>query len=115
MSTFRLLAAATLALSATVHAQTGNDHSAHHQVAASGASAATVMTDGEVRKIDKAQGKVTLKHGPIANLEMPPMTMVFKVTDPKMLDRLKNGDKVRFRAGKVDGAMTVTAIEPAAQ
>ncbi|MEP6873533.1 MAG: copper-binding protein [Burkholderiales bacterium] len=79
------------------------DHSAH--------LAAT--TEGEVRRIDKEQGKVTLKHGPIANLEMPGMTMVFKVSDPKMLDPLKEGDKVKFTADKVNGAITVTAIEVA--
>lgn len=116
MQTLRLLAAATLAFAATAQAQsTGTDHSAHHQTAASGTSAAAAMTDGEVRKIDRAQGKVTLKHGPIANLEMPPMTMVFKVADPKMLDSLKDGDKVRFSADRVNGAITVTAIEAAAR
>ncbi len=53
--------------------------------------------------------------GPIASLDMPGMTMVFKVGDPKMLDRLKEGDKVKFAAEKVNGAITVTAIEPAAK
>lgn len=70
------------------------------------------MADGEVRKIDKAQAKITLRHGPIANLDMPGMTMVFKVADPKMLDTLNEGDKVKFSADKVNGAITVTAIEP---
>ena len=60
-----------------------------------------------------AQGKLTLRHGPIANLEMPGMTMVFKVADPAMLDGLKEGDKVRFAADRVDGAITVTALQPA--
>ena len=77
------------------------------------AGAQTAMTDGEVRKIDKEQGKLTLRHGPIANLDMPGMTMVFKVADPKMLDTVKVGDKVKFAADKVDGAFTVTAIQPA--
>lgn len=67
-------------------------------------------TDGEVRKIDKAQSKVTLKHGEIKNLEMPPMTMVFRVKDPKMLDALTVGDKVRFSVEKIDGQYTVTTI-----
>jgi uncharacterized cupredoxin-like copper-binding protein/Cu/Ag efflux protein CusF len=74
-------------------------------------SAGAAATDGEVRKIDKEQGKVTMKHGPIANLEMPGMTMVFKVADPKMLDAIKEGDKVKFSADRVNGAITVTAIE----
>ena len=63
------------------------------------------------RRLDKAQGKVTLRHGPLPNLEMPAMTMVFKVADSKMLDGLKEGDKVRFAADRVDGTITVTAIE----
>jgi len=70
------------------------------------------MADGEIRKIDKAQAKITLRHGPIANLDMPGMTMVFKVADPKMLDTLNEGDKVKFSADRVNGAITVTAIEP---
>jgi Cu/Ag efflux protein CusF len=65
-----------------------------------------------VRKVDKAQGKVTLKHGPIAHLDMPAMTMVFKVSDPRLLDGLNQGDKVRFTAENVKGAVTVTAIQP---
>jgi Cu/Ag efflux protein CusF len=66
--------------------------------------------DGEVRKIDKAQGRITLKHGEIKSLDMPPMTMVFRVKDPGMLDRVAVGDRVRFDAAKVDGQYTVTAI-----
>lgn len=116
MLTLRLLTAALIASATLAHAQTAAstaDHAAHHPAAASMTSNAAVMTDGEVRKIDKAQGKVTLKHGAIQNLEMPPMTMVFKVTDPKMLEGLKDGDKVRFNADRINGALTVTAIEPA--
>jgi Cu(I)/Ag(I) efflux system protein CusF len=73
----------------------------------------TAMADGEVRKIDKEQGKVTLKHGPIANLDMPGMTMVFRVANPRMLEALKEGDKVKFAADKINGAYTVTAMEVA--
>ena len=72
---------------------------------------AATLTDGEVRRIDRDQGKVTIKHGEIRNLEMPPMTMVFRVKDPSMLDRLKPGDKIRFAADQVNGAFTVTRIE----
>jgi Cu(I)/Ag(I) efflux system periplasmic protein CusF len=67
--------------------------------------------DGEVKKIDKAQGKVTLKHGEIKNLDMPAMTMVFRVRDAKMLDGLTEGTKVRFAAEKVDGQYTVTELK----
>ncbi len=77
------------------------------------APAPNSLTEGEVRKVDKDAGKITLKHGPIANLEMPEMTMVFRVKDASMLDKVKAGDKVRFAAEKVGGAITVTQIEPA--
>jgi Cu(I)/Ag(I) efflux system protein CusF len=109
MSVTRLIAALGLTVAVGAHSQTAPasaaDHAAHH------ATAAAPATDGEVRRIDKEQGKVTLKHGPIANLDMPGMTMVFKIADPTMLDRIKEGDKVRFAADRVNGAITVTAIE----
>lgn len=80
-------------------------------LAAAGVAAQTA--DGEVRRIDKAQGKITLRHGEIKSLEMPPMTMVFRVQDPAMLDRVAVGDKVKFDAAKIDGNYTVTAINKA--
>jgi len=95
-----------LALGASARAQS----TIADQVAAASAPASP-MADGEVRKIDKEQGKVTLKHGPIVNLDMPGMTMVFKVADPKLLDSVKPGDRVRFMADRVNGAITVTAME----
>lgn len=67
-------------------------------------------TDAEVRKVDKAASKVTLKHGEIKNLDMPPMTMVFVVRDKAALDTLKPGDKVKFKAVKDGGTYTVTEI-----
>ena len=70
------------------------------------------MTTGVVKKVDKGAGKVTIRHGPIGNLGMPQMTMVFRVKDPAMLDRLKEGDEIRFVAEKVDGAITVIRFEP---
>jgi Cu/Ag efflux protein CusF len=70
------------------------------------------MADGEIRKVDRDAKKITIKHGPLANLDMPPMTMVFQVKDPAMLDQVKAGDKVKFQAEKVGGAFTVTKIEP---
>jgi Cu/Ag efflux protein CusF len=82
------------------------------QAVAASSPAATPMTDGEVRKIDRELGKITLRHGPITNLGMPGMTMVFKVADPSLLRDLKEGDRVRFLADRVSGAITVTAIEP---
>jgi Cu(I)/Ag(I) efflux system periplasmic protein CusF len=77
--------------------------------AASGA-AASANADGEVRRIDKAQGRVTLRHGEIKSLDMPPMTMVFRVRDAKLLDGLAVGDKVRFDAVQADGQYVVTTI-----
>ena len=69
------------------------------------------MSDGEIKKIDKEAGKVTIKHGPLANLDMPGMTMVFRVKDSAILDQIKVGDKVKFTAEKSNGALTVTMIE----
>ncbi len=70
------------------------------------------MSEGEVRKIDKSANKITLRHGEIKNLDMPGMTMVFRVRDPALLENIKAGDKLRFRAEKANGAIFVTAIEP---
>ena len=69
------------------------------------------FTEGEVRKVDKDSQKITLRHGPIANLEMPEMTMVFRTADSKMLEQFKPGDKVRFKADRVQGQITLTEIE----
>lgn len=66
--------------------------------------------EGEVRKIEKAQAKITLRHGELKALDMPPMTMIFRVANPTLLDNLAVGDRVRFDAAKVDGNYTVTAI-----
>ena len=79
-------------------------------VATAPALAAGPTTDGEVRKIDTAQQKITLKHGEIRNLDMPAMTMVFRVRDAKLLDGVAAGDRVRFHAEKIDGNFTVTAL-----
>ncbi len=78
--------------------------------AAAGAASAQDLADGEVRKIDKDNGKLTLKHGEIKNLDMPGMTMVFSVKDKALLDTLKTGDRVQFKAVKEDGKYLVTEI-----
>ena len=85
------------------------DHSAHHP--AQSTATDQKLVDGEVRKVDKETSKLTLKHAPIPNLDMPDMTMVFRVKDPAMLDRVKVGDKVKFAADKVNGVFTVTSVE----
>jgi len=69
--------------------------------------------DGEVRKVDKAQGKITLKHGELKSLDMPAMTMVYRVKDPKMLDGVSPGDAVKFDVQKVDGQFVVTTLTKA--
>ncbi|MDO9278159.1 MAG: copper-binding protein [Polaromonas sp.] len=67
--------------------------------------------EGEVRKVDKAAGKISIRHGEIKNLDMPPMNMVFQVKDPALLDKVKTGDKVRFTADQINGDYTVMSIE----
>ncbi|HZF78730.1 MAG TPA: copper-binding protein [Rubrivivax sp.] len=73
----------------------------------------SAIADGEVRKVDKEAGKLTLRHGPLPHLDMGAMTMVFRVSDPTLLDQVKTGDKVRFTADRVNGQFTVTRIERA--
>lgn len=68
------------------------------------------LVKAEVVKVDKSAGKVTLKHGPIKNLDMDSMTMVFRVADPSMLDKVKAGDRIEFEADRINGAITVTKI-----
>ena len=70
------------------------------------------MADGEVKKVDKENKKITLKHGVIKNLDMPGMTMVFGVKDASVLDSLKVGDKVKFKAEQSGTSITVTDIQP---
>ena len=95
------------------------DHKAGHTdqaakpAAAKTASDAASMSDGEVRKIDKDAKKITLKHGEIKNLEMPAMTMVFQVKDVTLLDKVKVGDKVKFKAEKATAGYAVSEIEMA--
>ncbi len=75
------------------------------------AQQALPKAEAEVRKVDKDAGKITLKHSEIKNLDMPPMSMVFKVKEPAMLDKVKTGDKVTFTAADVNGALTVMSID----
>ncbi|MGE0733914.1 MAG: copper-binding protein [Alphaproteobacteria bacterium] len=75
------------------------------------AAAEENFVNGEVRKVDAAAGKLTLKHEPIKNLDMDSMIMVFRVKDPSVLPNLKPGDRVRFTADRVDGAITIIKID----
>ncbi len=82
------------------------------QAAAQPASNPADMADGEVKKIDKDAGKITLKHGDIKNLDMPGMTMVFTVKDKSLLNKVQPGDKVKFRAISDNGKLMVTDVQP---
>lgn len=120
----RIAIAISLMLSASLAAAQQAGHDAHHTAAkvaqnsaaadaAPASSAASAEnSEGEIRKVDKDAKKITIRHGELKNLDMPPMTMVFQVKDPAMLDKVKQGDKVNFVAEKVDGKFTVMQIEP---
>ena len=87
-----------------------DNHSSHHPAA----SAQQIpLSEGEITRWDSRTLRLTLKHGEIKNLEMPPMTMVFRVQDASVVGDLKPGDKVRFQAEQVNGAYHVKQIEKA--
>jgi len=94
---------AALAMSAPIYAEP----------VTSPAAPASAMSEGVVRKIDAANAKITLKHGPIVNLDMPGMTMVFRVQSPELLKAVKVGDTVKFHVENLNGVFTVTAIQAA--
>jgi Cu/Ag efflux protein CusF len=100
-----------MALAAPAFAQKpADDHSAHHSGTQTKSPA---LAEGEVRKVDKKAGTLTIKHGPIQAIDMPAMTMMFQVKEASMLDRVKAGDKVKFQAEMgAGGKVTVTQIEP---
>lgn len=121
-STFRALIAPAaigvgLALSVQPHAQAQSAAGAgpSHSPTAAAANPATPATaakaEAEVRRVDAANGRIQLRHGFIANLDMPPMTMVFRVKSPELLEGLKEGDKIFFTAEKMDGGYVVTSVE----
>jgi Cu/Ag efflux protein CusF len=91
----------------------GADHSGHATAQAATAADKVQLTEGTVKKVNKAAGKVTLAHGPIENIGMGAMTMLFKVKDPGMLDAVKPGDKVRFRVDYVGSEFVIVHIEAA--
>lgn len=105
--------ALTAGLEAVAFAQSAADPARAHGAAREESAPAAALAEGGVRNVDKNAKKLTIKHGPIANLDMPPMTMVFQVKDPAVLDQLKAGDRIKFSAQKIGGAYTLTRIEPA--
>ena len=90
-----------------------HDHAQHNASQTASQDDANILSEGEVKKIDKEAGKLTVQHGPLTNLGMPGMTMAFKVQDPTMLDQVKAGDKIRLRVERVNGTFTVTKLESA--
>ena len=118
MKKFNALLLLTAMLAGTVSAQT-DMHSGGGAMTMDDAkkempmAASADMAEGEIRKVDMDSKKITIKHGEIKNLDMPGMTMVFQVKDPALLEKAKVGEKVRFKAEKVGGAIVVTDIQAA--
>jgi len=106
-----LLAGAVLAAPALVLAHDHSAPAASAPVAA--AAAAPTWTPAEVTKIDAERGRITLAHGPIENLKMAGMTMPFNVKDRAFLTRVKVGDRVQFKADRIDGKYVVVDLRPA--
>lgn len=121
-----LLVVFGLATANSGHAQEGHQHGAgaddgmqHHDHArgvqgseAGAAHAELPKVESEVRRINTRANTVSLRHGEIPNLDMPPMTMVFQVADPSLLEGLAVGDEVLATFDQIDGAYTVLSVEP---
>jgi Cu(I)/Ag(I) efflux system periplasmic protein CusF len=106
-SLMKSLIQAVLAVSLALSAATA----VYAQSAQTEAAAADSMSTGEVKKVDKSAGKITIKHGPLKNLGMDAMTMVFRVQKPGMLDQIKAGDKLNFIAEQSNGQLTVSRLQ----
>jgi len=87
------------------------NHEQHGAMATASQDDPDALSDGEIKKVDKDTGKLTIKHGPLNNLAMPGMTMAFKVQDAAMLDQVKVGDQVHFRVERVNDTFTVTKLQ----
>ncbi len=118
----QLLAATALATALPAMAQTAADHSKmdHGKMDHSkmehgkmGMAATPAVADGEVRKIDKENGKITIRHGEIKHMDMPPMTMVFTAKDKALLDKVQVGQRIQFTVIHEGGKMVVTDMQPA--
>jgi len=112
MKSINSLFLVSVAIAAAYSVSASADDNKEHGSAQGAEQAASTaeMSEGEVRKVDKDSKKITLKHGEIKNLDMPGMTMVFRVKDVAMLDKVHAGDKVKFKAEKSEGALVVTEI-----
>jgi len=109
MKRFISVALISAAVWTSPYALATGDHASH--AAAQTVAQTAPLSEGEIKKIDKALGKLTIKHGPLENLGMPAMTMVFRVKDAATLDQVKPGDRIRFLAEKIEGVITVTKLE----
>lgn len=87
------------------------DHSAHAMHSMSESAKTASLSEGTVKKLDKTKNRVSIAHGPIANLDMPPMTMTFVVVKPATLTKVKVGDKVRFQAEERKDDLSITHLE----
>jgi len=108
-----LIAVSILGVGLAFQAGAADSHNHSHAAtseAKPAAPAATALTDGEVRKIDAAAGKVTIKHGAMPKFDMPPMTMAYRVKDKAMLDQLKPGDKVKFDMDSAGSEITLLRL-----
>lgn len=101
------------ALAQAPAAAAADSHSSHHPAAAASTAPQAELSEGEITRWDPRTLRLTLKHGEIKNLDMPPMTMVFRVADASVVGDLKPGDKVRFRAEQISGAYHVQRIDKA--
>lgn len=111
MKTISIVVSLLLLNQAPMPASAQHDHAAQ-AAPATATTRPAALTDGEIKKVDREAGKVTIAHGPMPS-GMPAMTMVFRVQDPAWLEQLAVGQKIRFDAQTVQGAMTITYFEPA--
>lgn len=107
------LMSAALIMSGAVYAGPGHGTDGHEGMADMQGMHHDKMSEGMVKKINPDAGKIMIEHGPLYTLNMPAMTMVFRVQDKVLLDQVKVGDKISFIAENVDGKPTVTKLEPA--
>jgi Cu(I)/Ag(I) efflux system protein CusF len=111
LSSVALLSIQTVLVAGTLALTAPRDVSATNHTMGSSTQTMSDMADGEVRRVDKDAKKITLRHGELKQLDMPPMTMVFQVKDPALLDKVKAGDRVKFRAQNTGGTLVITEIE----
>jgi Cu/Ag efflux protein CusF len=112
MKTIAVAAFIGLAATFSVSGLAADDHAGHGAMHAA-APANAAMSDGLIKAVNKAAGKLTISHGPLTNLGMGAMTMEFRVKDAAWLEQIKAGDKIRFVAEEANGVFTVVKFEKA--